>query len=69
MALDPRVIDVVTDALRLPAQAGRPRPVSCSKSIAAKARSFESWCSELIDRIVPLRERMTSESVVQPPAR
>ena len=25
-----------------------------SKSIAAKARSFCSWCSEVIDRIVPL---------------
>ena len=70
MAFDPRVIDVVTDALHLPAYAGRPGVGGqCSKSIAEKARSFESWCSLLIERMVPLRERITSESVVQPPAR
>ena len=40
-----------------------------SKSIAAKVRSFCSLCSEVIERIVPLRERITSECVVQPPAR
>ena len=40
-----------------------------SKSIAAKARSFCSWCSEVIERIVPLRERITSECVVAPPPR
>ena len=44
------------------------RAPQLSKSIEAKARSFCSWCSELILRIVPLRERITSDSVVQPPA-
>ena len=47
---------------------GRSR-AQCSKSMAANSRSFSSWCSELIDRIVPLRERITSECVVAPPAR
>ena len=45
------------------------RRTQFSKSIAAKVRSFWSLCSEVIDRIVPLRERITSECVVQPPAR
>ncbi len=39
------------------------------KSIAEKSRSFESWCSAVIERIVPLRERITSECVVAPPPR
>ena len=65
MAFDPRVIDHVRGGA---ARAEAPRP-QCSKSIAAKARSFCSWCSEVIERIVPLRERITSEWVVQPPAR
>jgi hypothetical protein len=40
-----------------------------SKSIAEKSRNFESLCSEVIRRIVPLRDRITSESVVAPSAR
>ena len=35
----------------------------CSKSTAAYALSFWSLCSEVIERIVPLRERITSEWV------
>ena len=69
MAVDPRVMDVVTGALQLPAHAGRSGSGQCSKSIAEKARSFESWCSLRMERMVPLRDRITSESVVQPPAR
>ena len=47
MAFDPRVIDVVTDALRPPgARRGRARPRGqCSKSMAEKARSFSKRCS------------------------
>ena len=41
----------------------------CPKSTAAYALSFCSLCSEVIDRIVPLRERITSEWVLAPPAR
>ena len=66
MAVDPRVVDQVGRG----AAAAPPAVVAQrSKSIAEKARSFASWCSEVIERIVPLRERITSESVVQPPAR
>ena len=38
-----------------------------SKSMAAYALSLERRCSEETRRIVPLRDRMTSDSVVQEP--
>ena len=38
------------------------------KSIAENGRSFSRRCSEVIERIVPLRERITSEWVLAPPA-
>ena len=40
-----------------------------SKFTDEYARSFDSWWCEVISRIVPLRERITSEWVVHPPAR
>jgi hypothetical protein len=43
--------------------------VWCSKSIELYARSFVSRCSLDTRRIVPDFERMTSDSVVAPPAR
>ncbi|TWG99397.1 lysophospholipase L1-like esterase [Nocardioides sp. J9] len=69
-----------TYAVRLVPRRGtmvaRPGPLSWSacaerqsKSIELKPRSFESWCSEVIVRIVPLRERMTSDWVTAPPPR
>ena len=48
--------------------ARRPRR-QLSKSIAERSRSFESWCSAVIERTVPLRERITSECVVTPSPR
>ncbi len=40
-----------------------------SKSIVERSRSFESRCSAVIDRTVPLRERITRECVVMPSPR
>ena len=40
-----------------------------SKSIGERSRSFESRCSAVIERTVPLRERITSECVVTPSPR
>ena len=40
-----------------------------SKSIVERSRSFESRCSAVIERTVPLRERITSECVVTPSPR
>ena len=58
-----------------PVSRGRPRPgrssrvavsAQWSKSMAEKSRSFESGARAVIERIVPLRERMTRECVVAP---
>ena len=48
---------------------GRQRLPQLSKSTDEYARSLDNRCSLEIRRIVPLRERITSESVVHPPAR
>ena len=63
MAFDPAVIAAVSAALRPPSARRQ-----LSKSIAERSRSFESRCSAVISRTVPLRERITSECVVTPVA-
>ena len=64
MAFDPRVADAVLAALRATAAAVSARSRRRRKRVASRAGA-----RLVIERMVPLRERITSECVVAPPAR
>ena len=63
----PSTPQVIAAVVGRAAAAGARRQLS--KSIGERSRSFESRCSAVIDRTVPLRERITSECVVTPSPR